>query len=313
MMKTRAPQRVGGDRRGGPAQEVAIGAGGVGDGFEVGDDAEGVVPGTKPEGRLNAGDDKHGGVFGEEKERKADARVFRMVAGDQFRFGLGQVEGGPFATGEGGNVVEDEGDEVEGIVEDEPAMEAFALLEAHVVHVERAGDHDRRDDREAEGNFVGDHLTGFAHGAVDGPFIIGGPAREDDADDFDAEGSQEEEDARVEVLGESGEVARPREEEEGGEGRGEGEVRGEAEEEVVGAGGDEVFLEEEFDAVGEGLGPAVPAADAHGTVAGLHAAGDFAFGPDGEHGDEGDEGEDEEGGGGELDDDFLQPGGAEEG
>ena len=48
--------------------------------------------------------------------------------------------------------------------------------------------------------------------------------------------------------------------------------------------GDEVFLDQQLDAVGDGLQPAELAADARGTEAVLDAAGDLAFQPDEEHG-----------------------------
>ena len=64
----------------------------------------------------------------------------------------------------------------------------------------------------------------------------------------------------------------------------EGDVGPEAEEELVGVGGDEVFLDEQLDAVGEGLQPAELAADARRAEAVLNAAGDLAFEPDEEDG-----------------------------
>ena len=72
--------------------------------------------------------------------------------------------------------------------------------------------------------------------------------------------------------------------EEGEERAAEGDVRAEAEEELVGAGGDDVFLDEELDAVGDGLQPAELAADAGGAEAVLDAAGDLALQPDEEDG-----------------------------
>ena len=84
--------------------------------------------------------------------------------------------------------------------------------------------------------------------------------------------------------------------EEGDEGAAEGDVRPEAEEHLVGVAGDEVFLDEQLDAVGDGLQPAELAADAGGAEAVLNAAGDLAFEPDEEDGGDGDEDEEEEDG-----------------
>ena len=75
-----------------------------------------------------------------------------------------------------------------------------------------------------------------------------------------------------------------RQDEESQEGAAKGDVGAEAEEQLVGAGGDEVFLDEQLHAVGEGLQPAELAADARGAEAVLNAAGDLAFQPDEEDG-----------------------------
>ena len=80
---------------------------------------------------------------------------------------------------------------------------------------------------------------------------------------------------------------------EGHEGAAEGDVRPEAEEHLVGVGGDEVFLDEQLHAVGDGLQPAELAADAGRAEAVLDAAGDLAFEPDEEDGGDGDEAENE--------------------
>ena len=71
-------------------------------------------------------------------------------------------------------------------------------------------------------------------------------------------------------------VAAERQGEEGDERAAEGDVRAEAEEHLVGVGGDEVFLDEQLDAVGEGLQPAELAADAGGAEAVLDAAGQIS-------------------------------------
>ncbi len=59
--------------------------------------------------------------------------------------------------------------------------------------------------------------------------------------------------------------------------------------------GDDVFLDEQLDAVGEGLQPAELAADAGRAEAILNAAGDFAFEPDEEDGRQQHEGDKEDG------------------
>ena len=60
---------------------------------------------------------------------------------------------------------------------------------------------------------------------------------------------------------------------------GQGDVGPQAKEQMVGVGGDDVFLDEQLHAVGECLQPAEFAADACGAKAVLDAAGDLAFQP----------------------------------
>lgn len=284
----------------------------------VADEAEGIVPGAEEEGDLDGGDDEHGAVFGEEEEREANAGVFSVIAGDEFGFGFGEVERGAFVGGEGGDEEDGGGGESEGVAEAEPSVETPLLEVGDGQEVECASGHDGDEDGEAERDFVGDHLAGFADGAVDGPFIVGSPASEDDAEDFDGEDGENPEQAGGE-MGLEDEI--------GGEGDGEktdedgdeGKVRGEAEEEVVGAGGDEIFLEGEFEPVGGGL-EQPNRTDTIGAVAGLHAGGDFAFPPDAKHGDGGGEesskedGDNEEGveegmGGWAVEEEALKEGG----
>src|SRR5205085_2298634 len=70
----------------------------------------------------------------------------------------------------------------------------------------------------------------------------------------------------------------------GEEGAGQGDVRSETEEHLVGGRRDEVFLDEQLHAVGERLQPAELAADARRAEAVLDTAGDLAFEPYGEDG-----------------------------
>ena len=78
-----------------------------------------------------------------------------------------------------------------------------------------------------------------------------------------------------------------------GERAAKGDVRAEAEEHLVGVGGDQVFLDEQLHAVGDGLQPAELAADAGRAEPILDAAGDLAFQPDEEDGRDGDESEEQ--------------------
>src|SRR5262249_48122251 len=77
-------------------------------------------------------------------------------------------------------------------------------------------------------------------------------------------------------------------------GAAESNVRPEAEQHRVGVGGDQVFLDEQFEAVGDGLEPTEEAADAGGAEPGLDAAADPARQPDEGQGGEGHDGNEED-------------------
>ena len=144
--------------------------------------------------------------------------------------------------------------------------------------VHRADDKHRNNDAQADRNFVADDLGRFAHAAEERPFAAGGVAREDDAEYFQTQHSNDEEHRDVDFL--SGPAVGEGKGHVGRETGGEADVGSELEEERVGVLGSDVFLGDQFDAVGEGLQPAELAADARGTEAVLNAAGNFAFEPD---------------------------------
>ena len=147
------------------------------------------------------------------------------------------------------------------------------------------------EDAQGHRHFVADHLGRLAHAAEQRPFAARAVAGQDDAEHFGGHDGQHEEDADVHVLGHH--AVAERQGDEGQERAGQGDVGPEAEEHVVGVGGDDVFLDEQLHAVGEGLQPAELAADAGRAEAVLDAAGHLAFQPDGEdgrHQHEGDQG-----------------------
>src|SRR6266481_5640311 len=50
-------------------------------------------PSAEKQNRAEAGDGDHAGVFGDEEHGELEAGVFGVKAGDQFGFGLGEIEG----------------------------------------------------------------------------------------------------------------------------------------------------------------------------------------------------------------------------
>ena len=171
--------------------------------------------------------------------------------------------------------------ESERVAEQQPGVQPAALEVAEPDEVERAGRHDADDDREAQRDLVADHLAGLAHRPVNGPLVIAGPPRQDDADHLDAQDGQHPEEADVEPRLEV-EFRPERQCQEGGEDRRERQVRREAEQKRVGAGGDQVFLQQQFAAVGDGLEQA-DRADAVGPEPALDVPGHLPLPPDAEH------------------------------
>ena len=74
-----------------------------------------------------------------------------MVAGDELRLGLGEIEGGAVGLGVGAHQVDQEGDDLEA-AEDVPGERAVCGLRVDdVAQVERAGAEDDSDEGETEG------------------------------------------------------------------------------------------------------------------------------------------------------------------
>ena len=75
----------------------------------------------------------------------------------------------------------------------------MALLLDQNVQVERAKHHDDAQNRQPQGNFVGDHVGGGAQPAEEGIFVVAGPAADDDAVDRQGQHRQDEENADVQA------------------------------------------------------------------------------------------------------------------
>ena len=76
-----------------------------------------AMPAAQKKDREHGGGNEHIGVFGQEKEGKTHSRILGMKPGNQFRFGLHQVKGGPVGFGRGGDEKDDGGN---GLIEDIP-------------------------------------------------------------------------------------------------------------------------------------------------------------------------------------------------
>lgn len=242
-------------------------------------------------------------VLGEEEQGETHRGILGVVAAHEFLFGFGVVEGSAVAFGENG----DEEDETrEGLGEDEPAVRFLEADDAVGTH--GADGEQGRHEREAQRDFVRDHLGAGTHAAQEGELVVAGVTAQRDAVDTDAGDGEQIDDAHMDVgthhvdraardghvderNGECGDVddAAPRNKDESHEGGHDDRNGSEAEESLIGVQGRVVFLQHELDAVGETLAQANHAferrqnrqtkvePDAVGADAILDVRGDFAL------------------------------------
>src|SRR5271154_2740929 len=106
---------------------------------------EGAGGTTEEEQGGDAAYGDHVGVFGHEEHGELHGAVLGVVAGDEFGFGFGQVEGGAVGLGVGGHDVDEEGDELEA-TEEVPREHAMcALAVDDVAKAEGLGAEDNAD------------------------------------------------------------------------------------------------------------------------------------------------------------------------
>src|ERR1700722_13957427 len=255
---------------------------------------ERAEPSTQPQGDRDGGNRDHRGIFGQEKQRPAEAAVFRVEAGGQFGLGFGQIERGAVGLrnhSDGENEKRNQAQRKK--LEDEP--DALLLLSLHDTnHAERArvtrarytctvkskpvqtGHEDRRDDRQAHGHFQENQLHARAQSTNQRIVLIRSPARHHDAEHAQRRNSQHEEDADIHVG--DGMRGAERNHHEDRERRQHHDERRDPEHEAVGFGRHDVFFEQQLDGVGNGLQEPVRA-HAHGAEAYLHVSENFAFQP----------------------------------
>ncbi len=152
-----------------------------------------------------------------------------------------------------------------------------------------AGDQDDREHGQAHGNFVRNHLRTGAKRADQRIVRVRGPPGDDDAEHAQRRNAEHKEDADIHV----GDGVRGAEgnDDEDGECREHNHEGRDPEDESVSLGGDDVFFEQQFDGVGDGLQQAVRAYT-HGAEAHLHVCENFSLEP--VHGDDGDGKSDED-------------------
>src|SRR5262249_52233617 len=142
------------------------------------------------------------------------------------------------------------------------------------------------EDRHAERDFVADDLGAGPERAKEAVLVVRRVAAQDDAVDGEAAYGEDEENADVHAWGDDELVFTRTARREAGwskrhDGKGQrrgadGDSGGEQEQELVNVAGDDLFLEEEFQAVGDRLEQA-KGADAVGADAVLHVGGELAL------------------------------------
>ena len=138
-----------------------------------------------------------------------------------------------------------------------PVLQAAGLVVDDVAEVHRADQQDDRDDHEADGDLVGYHLRGRAQRAEERILRVRRPAAHDDTVDTQGADREEIEDADIQVRDHPARsllnTRRNRDGRPGGEGQRTGEDRRKDEDELVGAGRDDDFFQQEFPEVGKRL------------------------------------------------------------
>src|ERR1700722_2527401 len=217
------------------------------------------LPSAEEKSRREHRDEDDFGKVAHHEDGLLAARIFGEITGDEFGLGFGKVEGDALGLGHPGDHQEDERDRLK---QDAPARDEAepdaALMAADGLQVEGAVSHDDGENREAEGDFVGNHLRGGADAAEQGETVIGGPSAEGNAVNADADGSEDIERADVEIgrlqvdgiAADVQDIAH-RSDGESDDYREESQERGEAVDEVIRAVGHEISLHEHFDGVGE--------------------------------------------------------------
>ena len=242
----------------------------IGPGISVnGSDVERRQPAAQEQDGGDPAHQDHVGVLAEEEQRERHRAVFDVVAGDQRRLVLGQVERVPVGLGQDRG---DEDHEHREVRDEEPDVP----LRAHDVRqIERAGRDQDAEDDQADRDLVAHHLRRAAQSAQEGIARVAGPAGHDHAVDAERADREQVEDADIDV-GEHQAVAE-RDHRPADQGQDEGDHRRQQEHDLVGAGRDDGLLDEQLEAVGQRLQQAV-GPDRHRPLAQLHGADHLALG-----------------------------------
>ena len=235
------------------------------------------MPAAEEKNRQQAAQDNHVDVLPEKIEGKPHAAVFGMIAGHQFVLRLGQVKRQPFRFGQGADQKNDERNRLHQ-QKREPGLGRDDIHQA-----EGAGQHDDRDQGQAHGQLIADHLGRAAQPAQHTEGGIGGPAAQHHAIDAEGGKRQDIEQPHIEIADHQryGAVSQVQIRTKGHHGkqqqRHDGHYgRSQQEDEAVGPGRYGIFLEQQLDAIGQRL-PDSCRTNPVGTGPQLEPAEQFAF------------------------------------
>ncbi len=244
--------------------------------------AEGAGPSTEKEQCGDTADHDHVAVLGHEEHGEFHGAVFGVVAAGEFGLRFWKIEGRAVGFGVRSHEIDEEGKDLPA-AEDVPTEDAVGSLNIDDIgEGERLRTKYNADKREAEGEFVADHLCRGAKSSEQGVLVIRRPAGERDSVDADRCDAEDDEEADVEVgyLEEldAMEGQRRAERHDGNrhERAAKGDKRSQKKQWLIDVSGDDVFFEEELKTVDEWLHHA-EGADAAGSPAILDTSYEFAL------------------------------------
>ena len=213
------------------------------------------MPAAEKERHGQAADGEHAEVFRQEKVRVLEPGIFGHVSGDNFRFTLRDIEWGAVRFHETGDEEQNEGRRTPGR-EDEPArhdagQDVAFLGRDDCISRERADDHDDGKHGNNERQLVADHLRDRAHRAQHREFIVASPAGHENAELGRRSDGEEKQDAAIDR--ERRHVPAVGNDAEGQDRRGGNHDRRDEMDDLIGAKRDDVFLDQELDAVRQRL------------------------------------------------------------
>ncbi len=234
------------------------------------------MPAAEKQRHGQAADGEHAEVFRQEKVGVFEPGIFRHVPGDDFRFAFRHIERRAVGFHQTGDEKQNKGGRAPR-GEDEPARHdasqdiAFLRRDDRVGR-KRADDHDDRQHGNNERQLIADHLGDRAHRAQHGKFVVAPPAGHENAEFRGGADGEEKQDAainregrHVPAVGNNAKRQNRR--------RRDHDRRDEMDD-LVGAKRDDVFLDEQLDAVGQRL-EKPERADAVRSVAVLDARENF--------------------------------------